>query len=60
MEYIIVARNPSNRKLIAILDFPGTHRECVAEYSSEDAAYEAAKEIPICRAWSYEIVEVDG
>lgn len=55
MSYIIVTRNPRSGKVIVIDD--GT--ENVAEYATEDEADAAKTNIPVCRAWGCQTIEVD-
>jgi len=54
ISYLIVCRNPKSKKLVIISDGDDPH-----EYESEDAAYSAAQDIAICRAWGAEIVPVE-
>ncbi len=55
ISYIIVCRNPRSKKLVVVHD----GEEHPAEFDSEDAAYAAAANTTICRAWGAEIVPVD-
>lgn len=57
LSFIILARNPRTRTLIPVVNDDG---ETIAEFSSETKAIEAAADTTICKAWSYEIVEVSG
>mgnify|MGYP001603282113 CR=1 FL=1 len=54
--YIIVCRNPASKRLMVISD---DDENSPAEFETEDEAYEATKNITICRAWGAEIVPVD-
>lgn len=53
VSYAILARNPSNQRLVAIHDGD----ENVAEFETFGKAVEATEYIPVCRAWPYVIVE---
>jgi hypothetical protein len=57
MGYVLITRNPSNKKLVAIVDNDG---DAIAEFSTEDAATEAAHNTTLCKAWGYEIIHVDA
>lgn len=56
MGYIVVTRNPRTKTLIVITDFDG---EEVAEFDHKDRATEAADGTTVCKAWGYQIVEID-
>lgn len=55
MGYVIIIRNPSNKKLLAVTEEDG---DAVAEFSSESEANDAAHETTVCRAWGFEVVEI--
>lgn len=54
MSYIIVMRNPRNKKLLAIVD----RDDNVDEFATAADAERIAEGAEICRAWGYEILEV--
>lgn len=54
--YIIATRNPTTKKLLIVVD----KADDVAEFESEDAAFETAQTIAVCRAWGAEILPVGG
>ncbi len=63
MSYIITTRNPNGNKLVIIGDDDDGWARCgedhdPAEFDTELAALKAAKQIPACDAWGYNIVEV--
>lgn len=51
---MIVVRNPSTGRLLTITEDDG---ETIATWDDEAQAALAAKDIPICRAWPWKIVE---
>jgi hypothetical protein len=53
MGYFIVSRNPHDNKPLVATDEHGE----IAEFDTEQAATNAAKEIMMCK-WGFEIVEV--
>ncbi len=55
MSYIIVSRNPRNKKLVIIT---GEDEETVAEFATESEACAVAMAVPVCEAWGYQAVEV--
>lgn len=55
--FIIVARNPNTGKLVVIND--GDDEGCPVEFDDEWKAIEVADNTPICKAWGYQIVEID-
>lgn len=61
MTYIIVIRNPNNKRLFVISDgdVDGDNPPAM-EYETHEAAIEGADKVPICRAWEFDIVEVDA
>jgi len=59
ISYIIVTRNPTSKKLIVIEDGTVTGSSSIAEFSTEEKAYEVAYFSSICRAWGCEIIPVD-
>ena len=54
MSYVIITRNPTSGKLLAIME-----DDAVAEFELSNEAQQVADEVPICQAWGYSIVEVD-
>lgn len=58
MSYIVVTRNPLNKKMIALV--AGEEGEYLAEFVTEDEAMRAAKANLACRAWGAEIVPLGG
>lgn len=60
MSCIIIVRNPQNQKLIAIENGETAGAgDVLAEWDTEDEAHEAAKTIPVCRAWGYDVLELN-
>lgn len=55
MSYIIVSRNPRANKLVIVTDGDD---DVPAEFKTEEEAIEAAHNTTICKAWSYQILEV--
>jgi hypothetical protein len=59
MSYVILVRNPKNKKLFAVTDGEDTGSfEYCAEFGTEQEATDAAHDTTICKAWGYEVVEV--
>lgn len=56
MSYIVVTRNPSNGRLIVMLE---GEDDRVAEFANASAANYAARSAIAFEAWGYEIVEVE-
>jgi hypothetical protein len=56
MGYVLMTRNPKNGRLVAIVD--DDHGN-LAEFGTEAEAADAADHTTLCKAWGYEIVEVD-
>lgn len=56
MSFIIITRNPGNNKLLVITNEPG--EDSPAEFINVIHANIAANDIPICRAWGHEVIEV--
>lgn len=56
MGFIIVTRNPGNKKLVVIA---ANDQDDVAEFETESEATKAADETTVCRAWGYQLVGVD-
>lgn len=57
MGYVIMTRNPGSGRLIAVVD----NDDCdISEFATEKEAVEAASNTTICKAWGYEIVEVNA
>ena len=52
MGFILLTRNPSDQKLIVIVDNAGD----IAEFRSSEAAIEAADKMQVCKAWGYELI----
>lgn len=57
ISYIIICRNPASQKLSVIVD---DENGDIAEFATEDEAYECAKTLAMCRAWGAEIVPLAG
>ena len=57
INYIIVTRNPSTKRLALVMDESGEH---VAEFESDQDAMDAANNTTICKAWGYEVLEVSA
>lgn len=55
MGYVILTRNPRNKKVVAITDDDQHH---LAEFETYDDAEKAARNTTVCRAWGYDIAEV--
>ncbi len=56
MSYCILARNPANDFVMAIMTEDG-EKTRIATYPTENEADEAAVKIPMCHTWPYCIVE---
>lgn len=56
MSYILLTRNPRVKKLVIVTDGDDN---VPAEFESWDEARAAADNTTICKAWGYEIIEVD-
>lgn len=56
MSFIIVTRNPRNKKLVVITD--GDELDDFAEFGSESDASAVASAIPVCVAWGYDVIEI--
>lgn len=59
MGYIIVTRNPRTKHVIAITEATTEHDEHVSEFDTEQAAGDEAAKIPACRAWGYQVLEIN-
>lgn len=57
MGFIVLTRNPSNGAMIAITD--SDINDKLAEFATEAEASDAAANVPVCRAWGYQIIEVE-
>lgn len=57
MGFVILTRNPTSRKLIAIIDSDDEY--AVAEFKTESDAIKAAHNTTVCKAWGYKILEVE-
>jgi hypothetical protein len=55
MSYIVVMRNPTTKKPLAVTDDDGE----IADFETEDAAVSAAARVRVCEAWGYQVVEID-
>lgn len=53
MSYIILARNPMNKMILAMTDENGE----IKEFENEVEADDLANEHPLFSAWGYQIVE---
>ena len=63
VSYIIVTRNPTSKKLMIIEEADPAAQyngAVIAEFATEDEAYEHAETLPVCRAWGAEIVPLGG
>ena len=60
MSYIILSRNPTNKRLLAIQEFDNTGPTAISEYPTEEAAHRDAEHIGMCRAWGYQIIKVES
>lgn len=54
MPYIIIARNPSNDKIVAVTD---EDSESIAVFDTYDRACDAAQNVTVCQAWPFAVVE---
>lgn len=57
MSYIIVCKNPGANKVFAITD--ADDEWVAAQFKTEREAEAAARNTTVCRAWPYEIVEIN-
>jgi hypothetical protein len=55
MNYIVVLRNPDNRKVLCLNDEDGE----VAMFESYGEALRLARDHLLCGAWGYQIVELE-
>ena len=55
-EFIVVSRNPSNKRILFVSDEEGEPMVFQSESEAESAGHTA----PICRAWGYSIIELEG
>jgi hypothetical protein len=55
MSFILVTRNPRNKKLVIVTDGDDN---VPAEFKSEIEASDAASETTICKAWGYDVIEI--
>ena len=53
MSFVILIRNPSNDRVIAVT----TDGDNIATYETEDEAEKEAHRVPVCKAWPYVVVE---
>jgi len=58
MSYIVVTRNPSNKRLIVITNTDDRENDLIAEFPDEAAAHEMAVKQIVCSAWGYDVLEV--
>lgn len=58
VSYIIVVRNPGANKLL-VIEEGETDWPPVAEYATREEAEKDTLVIPVCRAWPYEILEIE-
>jgi hypothetical protein len=54
--YIVVTRNPSNNRLIALMD----EDDGVMAFKSHGEAYRAALTAAAFEAWGFEVIEVES
>lgn len=59
MGYVIITRNPRSKQAIAIVEGDNGYDEHMAEFETEEAANEAAAHTTVCKAWGYQIIEID-
>lgn len=59
MGFVIITRNPRSKKALAITEGTNEFDEHMSEFETEDKAIEAAESTTACRAWGYQIVEID-
>jgi hypothetical protein len=57
--YVLITRNPRTKQAIAIVEGENGYDEHIAEFETEDKAIEAAHNTTACKAWGYQIVEID-
>lgn len=57
MSYIIIIKNPRTKKHLVIRE--DEESDYVMEYETEDEALDATRKMPICNAWSYDIIEIE-
>lgn len=57
MGYILVTRNPRTKSLVVITR---DDSDAPAEFATESEANAVAMAVPVCEAWGYQAVEVDG
>jgi len=55
MNYIIVTRNPNGKGVLAIMG----EDDSVMQFETREAAEETASNQVLCRAWGYQIVELE-
>ena len=55
-EFIVVSRNPSNKRILFVSDEEGEPMV----FSSESEAESAGHTAPMCRAWGYLIIKIEG
>ncbi len=56
--FIILVRNPQNGAVLTINDW-ADDLEFVAQFEDEEAANKAAQDQPLCKAWGYQLVELE-
>lgn len=56
MGFVLITRNPRTNKAIAIVN---ADDDLISEFPTEAAATEAANNTTACKAWGYQIVEID-
>ena len=56
MGYVLFTRNPATKKLIAIVENDDGD---ISEFKTEDEAEAAANDTTVCKAWGYQVIEVD-
>lgn len=56
MTYILVSRNPRTGKLVIVTD---GEDNVPAEFQDFEDAVDAAGDTTICKAWGYDVVEIE-
>jgi uncharacterized protein GlcG (DUF336 family) len=55
MSFILISRNRTTNRLIAIVEDDGK----IAEFETREDAEESARETTVCKAWGHQVVEID-
>lgn len=59
MGYVIITRNPHTKQAVAVVEGENGYDEHIAEFETEEKALDAAHNTSICKAWGYQLVEID-